>query len=55
MKAFLTTTVLTGMGLAQPAMAHMSHSNSMQHASEHLLLAVLLVPVLLLVYRKLFR
>jgi hypothetical protein len=55
MKILLSKTLLISLALSQPAMAHMTHANNLQHASEHLLLAVLLAPVLVLVYRKLFR
>lgn len=37
------------------AVAHVSHASQMQHTSEHLLLAALLIPVAWLVVRKVLK
>ena len=55
MKKLLATGLFSSVLLMQPALAHISHTGHTQHASEHLLLAALLLPVMWLVLRKLFR
>ena len=37
------------------AFAHVSHANPVQHSSEHLLLAVILIPVAWFIARKVFK
>ena len=49
-KSFL----VAAMFLSGNAMAHVSGSGQVQHAGEHLLLAVVLVPLAWMVARKLF-
>lgn len=49
-KIFLTTSLL----LSANTYAHVSNVSNAQHSSEHLLLALLLVPVAWLIVRRLF-
>ena len=41
--------------LSGNAVAHVSHASQVQHTSEHLLLAALLIPVAWIVVRKVFK
>jgi hypothetical protein len=50
-KLFAVTSLL----FSGSVFAHVSHANSLQHSSEHLLLAALLIPVAWYVVRKVFK
>jgi hypothetical protein len=52
MKTIITAITLL---ISGNTFAHVSHANPVQHSSEHLLLAALLIPVAWFIARKVFK